>query len=133
MLMGITDVTLSPEQERCAAEVVASGRHRDVSEVEGAALDGLRQLERQRAELLASVMAAGQEGGRDGFLTGDEVAVRVRATIARRSAAPAWAGSGVSLRRLRLIPMTRWVGCWTDRPARLVPGGCWRQCSEQAG
>lgn len=87
--MGMTDVTLSPEQERFAAEVVASGRYRDVSEVVGAALDGLRQLERQRAELLASVIAAEQEGERDGFLTGDEVAARVRATIARRSAAPA--------------------------------------------
>ena len=85
----MTDVTLSPEQERFAAEVVASGRYRDVSEVVDAALDGLRQLERQRAELLASVIAAEQEGERDGFLTGDEVALRVRATIARRSAAPA--------------------------------------------
>ena len=85
----MTDVTLSPEQERFAAEAVASGRYRDVSEVVGAALDGLRQLERQRAELLASVIAAEQEGERDGFLMGDEVAARVRATIARRSAAPA--------------------------------------------
>lgn len=87
--MGMTDVTLSPEQERFAAEVVASGRYRDVSEVVGAALDGLRQLERQRAELLASVIAAEQEGERDGFLTGDGVAARVRATIAWRSGAPA--------------------------------------------
>ena len=85
----MTDVTLSPEQERFAAEVVASGRYRDVSEVVGAALDGLRQFERQQAELLASVIAAEQEGERDGFLTGDEVAARVRATIARTSAAPA--------------------------------------------
>ena len=68
---------------------MASGRFRDVSEVVGAALDGLRQLERQRAELLASVVAAEQEGERDGFLNGDEVAARVGATIARRSAAPA--------------------------------------------
>ena len=89
MMVAMTDVTLSPEQERFAAEAVASGRYRDMSEVVGAALDGLRQLERQRAELLASVIAAEQEGERDGFLTGDEVAVRVRATIARRSAAPA--------------------------------------------
>ena len=89
IVMAMTDVTLSPEQERFAAEVVASGRYRDVSEVVGAALDGLRQLERQRTELLASVIAAEQEGERDGFLTGDEVAARVRAMIARRSAAPA--------------------------------------------
>ena len=85
----MTDVTLSPEQERFAAEPVASGRYRDVSEVVGTALDGLRQLERQRAELLAPVIAAEQEGERDGFLTGDEVAARVRATIAKRSATPA--------------------------------------------
>ncbi len=87
--MDMTDVTLSLEQERFAAEVVASGRYRDMSEVVGAALDELRQLERQRAELSASVIAAEQEGERDGFLTGDEVAVRVRATIVRRSAASA--------------------------------------------
>lgn len=84
-----TDATLSPEQERFAAEAVASGRCRDGSEVAGAALDGIKQLERRRAALLASVIAAEQEGERDGFLTGDEVAARVRATIARRSAAPA--------------------------------------------
>ena len=88
-MTAMTNVTLSPEQERFAAEAVASGRFRDVSEVVGAALDGLRQLERQRAELLASVIAAEQEGERNGFLTGDEVAARVRATIARRSATPA--------------------------------------------
>ena len=77
MVIDMTDVTLSPEQERFAAEAV------------GAAMDRLRQLERQRAELLTLVVAAEQEGARDGFLTGDEVAARVRATIARRSAAPA--------------------------------------------
>ena len=52
-------------------------------------LDGLKQLERQRAELLASVIAAEQEGERAGVLTGDGVAARVRATIARRRAVPA--------------------------------------------
>ncbi len=85
----MTDVTLSPEQERFATEVVAKGRYRDVAEVVGAALDELKSLEEQRAELLASVIRAEQEGERDGFLTGDEVAARVRAMIARRSAAPA--------------------------------------------
>lgn len=89
VMMAMTDVTPNSEQERFAAEVVASGRYRDLSEVAGAALDGLRQLERQRAELLTSVIAAEQEGERDGFLTGDEMAARVRATIARGSAAPA--------------------------------------------
>lgn len=80
----MTDVTLSPEQERFAAEAVASGRYRDVSEVVDAALDGLRQLERQRAELLASVIAAEQEGERDGFL-GSRHRTDLKARLAART------------------------------------------------
>ena len=69
----MTEVTLNPEQERFAADVVAKGRYRDVTEVVGAALAGLQRLEEQRAELLASVTAAEEEGERNGFLTLDEV------------------------------------------------------------
>ena len=53
---------------------------------------GVRLLQRQdeaRAELLASVLAAKEESDREGYLTGDEVAERVRATIARKASAAA--------------------------------------------
>jgi Arc/MetJ-type ribon-helix-helix transcriptional regulator len=58
-----------------------------VGEVVRAGLALLQRAEAQRAELLASVIAAEDEGERQGYLTGDEVAARVRAVIARRSAA----------------------------------------------
>ncbi len=83
------DVTLTPELERFATEAVAAGRYRDVAEVVQAGVSLLQRQEAARAELLASVVAARQEGDRDGYLTGDEVAAKVRATIARRSNIPA--------------------------------------------
>lgn len=83
------DVTLTPELERFATEAVAAGRYRDVAEVVQAGVSLLQRQEAARAELLASVVAAQQEGDRDGYLTGDEVAAKVRATIARRSNIPA--------------------------------------------
>ena len=84
----MTDVTLNPEQERFAAEVVANGRYRDVAEVVGAALDRLKRLEDQRAALLASVVAAEQEGERDGFLTIDEVMADADAWLEELAGAP---------------------------------------------
>ena len=83
------NVTLPPELERFAAEAVAAGRYRDVSDV---VVAGVRLLQRQdgaRAELLASVLVAKEESDREGYLTGDEVAARVRATIARKANATA--------------------------------------------
>jgi hypothetical protein len=49
----------------------------------------LQRQEQARFELLASVLAAKDESDRDGYLTGNEVAARVRATIARRANAAA--------------------------------------------
>jgi putative addiction module CopG family antidote len=80
-------VTLPPEVERFAAEAVAAGRYRTVSDVVAAAMTLLQRQEQARTELLASVLAAKNESDRDGYLTGDEVAERVRATIARRATA----------------------------------------------
>ena len=77
-------VTLPPELERFAAEAIAAGRYRDESDLLAAGVSLLQRQERARAELLASVLAAKEESDRDGYLTGDEVAERVRATIARR-------------------------------------------------
>jgi putative addiction module CopG family antidote len=83
------DVTLPPELARFAEEVVAAGRFPDVSAVLVAGVSLLQRQEQARAELLASVLAAKEESDRDGYLTGDEVADRVRATIARKSTATA--------------------------------------------
>ena len=79
------NVSLTPELERFATEAVAAGRYRDVSHVVAAGVSLLQRQEQARAELLASVLAAKEESNRDGYLTGDEVAERVRATIARRA------------------------------------------------
>jgi len=78
-------VILPPELERFATEAVAAGRYRTVSEVVAAGVSLLQRHEQARAELLASVLAAKEESDRDGYLTGDEVAERVRATIARKT------------------------------------------------
>ena len=83
------DVALPPELEQFAAEAVASGRYRDRADLIAAGIGLLRQQEAARAELLASVLAAKEEGDRDGYRDGDEVAARVRATIARRGIASA--------------------------------------------
>lgn len=82
-------MTLPPELERFAAEAVASGRYRDVAEVVAAGVSLLQRQEQAREELLASVLAAEEEAERDGYLTGDEVVERARATIARRAGAAA--------------------------------------------
>jgi putative addiction module CopG family antidote len=86
---GMDDVTLPPELERFATEAVAAGRYQSVSDVVAAGVSLLQRQEQARAELLASVQAAKEESDRDGYLTGDEVADRVRATIARRANAAA--------------------------------------------
>ena len=78
------DVILPPELERFATEAVAAGRYSDVSAVVVAGVSLLQRQEQARAELLASIIAAKDESDRDGYLTDDEVAERVRATIARR-------------------------------------------------
>jgi putative addiction module CopG family antidote len=85
----MNDMTLPPELERFAAEAIAAGRYRDKTELLAAGVSLLQRQERARAELLTSVLAAKADGDRDGYLTGDEVAARVRARIAERSATPA--------------------------------------------
>ena len=89
MICAMDNVTLPPELERFVAEAVAAGRYGSASEAVAAGLSLLRRQEQARAELLASVLAAKEESDRDGYLTGDEVAERVRATIARKANATA--------------------------------------------
>ena len=83
------NVTLPPDLEQFAAEEVAAGRYRDMGEVVRAGVGLLRQRTEAKAQLLASVLAAQEEGDRLGYLTGDEVAAHVRETIARRTGAAA--------------------------------------------
>jgi hypothetical protein len=71
------DVTPPPELEQFAEAAVAAG------------VRLLQRKDEARAELLASVLAAKEESDREGYLRGDEVAERVRATIARKASAAA--------------------------------------------
>ena len=77
----MSDVTLTPELERFAAEAIAAGRYRDVSEVVQAGLSLLQRTDAARAALLASVLAAEAEGDRDGYLALDQLKVEMRQTI----------------------------------------------------
>ena len=81
MILAVDDVTLSPELERFAAEAVAAGRYRDVSEVVQAGLSLLQRAEAEVTEFVTSLEEARAEGERDGFLTAQQVERRVRAAI----------------------------------------------------
>jgi putative addiction module CopG family antidote len=78
-------VTLPPELAQFAAEEVAAGRYRDLDDLVRAGVDLLKQRAQARAALLASVLAAQEEGDRVGYLTSEEVTAHVRATIARKA------------------------------------------------
>ena len=86
---AMDDITLPPELEQFAEAAVAAGRYRNVSAVVAAGVRLLQRQDEARAELLASVLAAKDELDWEGYLTGDEVAERVRATIARKANAAA--------------------------------------------
>jgi putative addiction module CopG family antidote len=66
-------VTLPPDLERFADDIVAQGRFRDVAEVVRAGMTLLQRAEAERAAFVASLEEARAEGERDGFLTIDEV------------------------------------------------------------
>ena len=82
-------VTLPPELEQFATDAVAAGRFRDVSEVVAAGIGLLRRQDDARADLLASVIAAEQDGDRLGYLSIEAVEREMDGVItraARRSA-----------------------------------------------
>jgi antitoxin ParD1/3/4 len=81
MIGAMNDVTLSPELERFAAEEVAAGRYRDISEVVRAGLSLLQRAEAEVAEFVSSLEHARVEGERDGLLTAEQVEQRVQAAI----------------------------------------------------
>ena len=81
--------TGSSSLEQFATEAVATGRFRDVSEVVAAGIGLLRRQDAARAELLASVIAAEEEGDRLGYLSLEAVEREMEDLItraARRSA-----------------------------------------------
>jgi putative addiction module CopG family antidote len=67
------DVILPPELERFAAEAIATGRYRDLSEVVAAGVSLLRRQERARTHFIASLEAAEAEAEREGWHCLDEV------------------------------------------------------------
>ena len=81
-------ITLPPELERYAAEAVAAGRFRDMSEVVQAGISMLQRADSARAALLGSVLAAQEEGDRDGYLTAADLMTRVEARLAGRTGTP---------------------------------------------
>ena len=81
MISIMDNVTLPPELERFAAEAVAAGRYRDVSEVVRAGLSLLQRAEAEVAEFVVSLEEARAEGERDGFLNAEQVEQRVRAIV----------------------------------------------------
>jgi putative addiction module CopG family antidote len=83
------NVTLPPELERFAAEAVAAGRYRDVSEALAAGLRLLQQAEAEVTAFVASLEAARAEAERDGFVTIDELAAELDAIIAEETRAQA--------------------------------------------
>ena len=74
-------VILPPELERFAAEAVASGRYRDLSDVLSAGLRLLQQAEAEVAAFVASLEAARAEAERDGFVTIDVLAAELDSII----------------------------------------------------
>ena len=81
MISLMDNVTLPPELERFAAEAVAAGRYRDVSEVVRAGVSLLQRAEAEVAEFVVSLEEARAEGERDGFLNAEQVEQRVRAIV----------------------------------------------------
>lgn len=87
-ISGMDGITLTPDLERFAVEAVASGRYRDLSEVVAAGVSLLQRTEVARAALLASVIAAQEEGDRTSYLTADDLVARVEARLAGRPSSP---------------------------------------------
>lgn len=67
------NVALPPELERFAAEAVATGRYRDVSEVVAAGVRLLRETEAEVATFVESLEMARAEANREGWHSLDEV------------------------------------------------------------
>jgi putative addiction module CopG family antidote len=85
MMHDMGDVVLPPELESFAAESVAAGRYRDRSAVVEAGVALLHRADAARADPLASVIAAEEEGDRLSYLTANELNARVETRLAQRT------------------------------------------------
>jgi antitoxin ParD1/3/4 len=74
-------LTLPPDLERFAADAVASGRYRDVSELVAASLALLQRAEADRVVFIRSLEAAQAEAEREGWHELDDVLAEVDAII----------------------------------------------------
>ena len=81
MFVGMDDVTLTPELARFAAEAVASGRYRDLSEVVVAGVSLLQRAEAECAAFIRSLEEAQAEAEREGWHELDDVLAEVDAII----------------------------------------------------
>jgi putative addiction module CopG family antidote len=79
-------VTLPPDLERFADDIVAQGRFRDVAELVRAGVTLPQHAEAERAAFVASLEEARAECERDGLLTIEEVEADVRAAIGAAAA-----------------------------------------------
>ena len=77
-----TNVSLTPELERFAREVVAEGRYNNVSEVVRQGLRMLQDAEERRRAFNASLDAAVAESERDGYYSADQVLAEMDDIIA---------------------------------------------------
>jgi putative addiction module CopG family antidote len=66
-------VTLPPDLEQFAAEAVAAGRYRDVSEVVAAGIDLLRRAEAEVAAFVRTLEDAQAEADREGCRDADDI------------------------------------------------------------
>jgi len=73
MMLAMDHVSLPPELEQFAAEAVATGRYRDVSEVVAAGVGLLRRAEAEVAEFVRSLEDAQAEAEREGCRGADDV------------------------------------------------------------
>ncbi len=81
-------VSLPPDLEQFAAEAVATGRYRDVSEVVATGVGLVRRLEAERAAFVKTLEDAEAESDRDGWSSLEEVEAEMRQVI-RAAARPA--------------------------------------------
>ncbi len=77
-------VTLPPDLERFAADAIAAGRYRDLSEVVAAGVSLLRRAEAERAAFVRSLEEAESEADREGWHSLDDVMAEADQIIAAK-------------------------------------------------
>ncbi len=77
-------VTLPPDLERFAADAIAAGRYRDLSDVVAAGVSLLRRAEAERAAFVRSLEEAEAEADREGWHSLDDVMAEADQIIAAK-------------------------------------------------